>query len=198
MTDSDRAATTPTKTAGTVYAVDPRASQLTIRAFAGGLLSAFAHNPTFAVRRFTVEISFDPAAPERSSVKVVVDAASLELTDQVSESDRKEIQRIMRNEVLEVERFPTIEFQSARVEAGDTGGRYHVSITGPLTLHGAVREVTIDADGSTMGTMLRVHGEYLLRQSEFGIKPVSVAAQAIKVKDELKCVFDLVARPKDS
>jgi polyisoprenoid-binding protein YceI len=173
-------------------------SRLTIRAFAGGLLSAFAHNPTFAVRRFTVEIAFDPAAPERSSVKVVVDAGSLELTDQVSESDRKEIQRIMRDEVLEIDRFPTIEFQSARVELQDGGGKYHASVTGPLALHGVTRDATIEADGSTMGTSLRIYGECQLRQTEFGIKLVSVAAQAIKVKDELKCAFDFVARPKDS
>lgn len=185
-------------TVGANYAVDPRVSRLTIRAFAGGLLSAFAHNPTFAVRRFTVEIAFDPATPGQSSVTVVVDAGSLELTDQVSESDRKEIQRIMRDEVLEVDRFPTVEFQSTRVELQDTSGRYHASVTGPLALHGVTRDITLEADGSTMGTSLRVYGECQLRQTDFSIRLVSVAAQAIKVKDELKCVFDFLARPKEA
>jgi polyisoprenoid-binding protein YceI len=130
-------------------------------------------------------------------VTIVVEAASLELTDQVSESDRKEIHRIMRDEVLEVERFPTIEFQSSRVEASDQGGSYRASVTGSLTLHGVSRDVTIDANGALTGTSLRLYGEHQLRQTDFGIKQVSVAAQSIKVKDELKVAFDLVARHKE-
>ncbi len=150
------------------------------------------------MRRFTAQLEFDPAAIAQTSVKIVVEAASLELTDQVSESDRKEIHRIMRDEVLEVERFPTFEFQSARVEATDQGGRFHGSVTGPLALHGVTRDVTVEGDAVLMGTSLRVYGEYQLRQTDFGIKLVSVAAQSIKVKDELKCSFDLVARRQGS
>jgi len=177
------------------YAFDPRVSRFTVRAYAGGLLSAFAHNPTFAVRKFNAQLAMDPASPTMTTLKMVVDALSLELTDNVSESDRKEITRIMRDEVLEVERFPTIEFLSARVDAQDLGGgRYHASVTGPFALHGVTRDVTIEADAVMLGSSLRVYGDLPIRQSEFGIAPVSVAAQAIKVKDELKCSFDLVAR----
>ena len=197
MSESERGGTTAAESARAAYVIDPRASRFTVRAFAGGVLSVFAHNPTFAVRRFTAQLEFDPAALAQTSVKIVVETASLELTDQVSESDRKEIHRIMRDEVLEVERFPTFEFQSARVEATDQGGRYHGSVTGPLALHGVTRDVTIEGDAVLMGTSLRVYGEYQLSQTEFGIKLVSVAAQSIKVKDELKCSFDLVARRKE-
>ena len=177
------------------YAFDPRVSRFTVRAFAGGLLSALAHNPTFAVRKFRAQLDVDPASPTAATLAIVVDAPSLELTDNVSEIDRKEITRIMRDEVLEVDRFPTIEFHSARVDAQDLGGgRYRASVTGPFALHGVTRDVTIAADAVLMGSSLRVYGEWPIRQTEFGIALVSVAAQAIKVKDELKCAFDLVAR----
>jgi hypothetical protein len=33
-----------------------------------------------------------------------------------------------------------------------------------------------------------------VRQTDFGIKLVSVAGGALKVKDELQCAFDIVAR----
>ena len=42
--------------------------------------------------------------------------------------------------------------------------------------------------------MLRASGEFTVRQTDYGIKPVSVAGGALKVKDELKFSFDIVAR----
>jgi hypothetical protein len=45
-----------------------------------------------------------------------------------------------------------------------------------------------------MGDMLRASGEFSIFQSEFGIPPVKVAGGALKLKDELKCAFDIVAQ----
>ena len=55
-----------------------------MQAFAAGLLSFLGHNPTFAVRDFSGEVCFDPAAPEAASIRVTVRADSLELVDKVS------------------------------------------------------------------------------------------------------------------
>jgi hypothetical protein len=48
-----------------------------------------------------------------------------------------------------------------------------------------------------MGTMLRISGEFQLRQSDYGIKPFSFAGGALRLKDELKFKFELVARKQD-
>ena len=45
-----------------------------------------------------------------------------------------------------------------------------------------------------MGDMLRANGEFTSAQSNYGIKPVSVAGGTLKLKDELKFCFDIVAR----
>jgi hypothetical protein len=45
-----------------------------------------------------------------------------------------------------------------------------------------------------MGDMLRASGEFSLLQTDFGIAPVSVAGGAMKLKDELKFAFNIVAR----
>ena len=37
-------------------------------------------------------------------------------------------------------------------------------------------------------------GGFSLRQSDYNIKPVSVAGRALKLKDELKLAFEIVAR----
>jgi hypothetical protein len=44
---------------------------------------------------------------------------------------------------------------------------------------------------------LRASGEFTLRQSDYGIKPVSFAAGALRLKDELKFQFELVARQQE-
>jgi polyisoprenoid-binding protein YceI len=177
------------------YSADPRVSRVTVRAFAGGLLQAFAHNPTFAVRQYTCDLTLDPASPRESKMVFSAQAASLELTDHVSESDRREIERIMRDQVLEIGRFPTISFNGERVDVTEVvGGRLHATVAGTMNMHGVARPLTVEADGSMQGKTLRAFGEATIRQTEFGIKLVSVAGQAIKVKDELRCSFDIVAR----
>jgi hypothetical protein len=41
--------------------------------------------------------------------------------------------------------------------------------------------------------MLRAKGAFTLKQTSFDIKPVSIAGGTIKVKDELKFTFEIVA-----
>ena len=48
-----------------------------------------------------------------------------------------------------------------------------------------------------MGEMLRASGDFTLKQSDYQIKPVSVAGGALKMKDELKFSFEMVARKKE-
>jgi hypothetical protein len=45
--------------------------------------------------------------------------------------------------------------------------------------------------------MLRASGDFSLSQSDYAIKPVSVAGGALKVKDELKFDFEIVARRQE-
>jgi hypothetical protein len=49
----------------TTYRLDPRSSRFTIRVTAGGLLSAFGHNPLIGVRDFSGEVQFDPDFPQQ-------------------------------------------------------------------------------------------------------------------------------------
>ena len=43
---------------------------------------------------------------------------------------------------------------------------------------------------------LRANGEFTIRQTDYRIKLVSVAGGALKLKDELKFTFDIVANRK--
>ena len=92
------------------YCADPRASRFTVQAFAGGALSAVGHNPTFAVRDFRGEVEFDPKDPSAGSLRIVIAATSLALTDNVSQKDRQEIERTTQKQILESHRFPEITY----------------------------------------------------------------------------------------
>ena len=56
----------------------------------------------------------------------------------------------------------------------------------------------VQASVTVLGTMLRISGDFVLRQSDYGIKPISFAAGALRLKDELKFTFDLVARQEQA
>lgn len=175
------------------YRIDPQGSRFTVRAFAGGPLSAVGHNPTFAVRDFQGELEFDPGQPGASSLRLVIAAASLSVTDNMSEKDRREIEHTTQEQVLESARFPEITYDcpASRLTAV---GPMQVTLAGDLTLHGATRPQTAAARVYLVGTTLRAQGEAVVRQTDFGIRPVTVAGGMLKVKDELKVAFDIVAR----
>jgi polyisoprenoid-binding protein YceI len=187
-----------TSAATTVYVLDPGLSRFTAKAFAAGLLATMGHNPSFAVRQITGEAKFASDAPEQASVRIVVQSGSLELSGEVSEKDRREIERTMRNDVLETSRFPEIVFEASNPSLSKGGeGFYWANITGKLTLHGVTQPQQISAQVTVNDSQLRANGELTVRQSTFGIKLVSVAGGTLKVKDDVKLPFDLVASTHD-
>lgn len=177
------------------YVVVPRVSRFQVQAFAGGLLSALGHNPTIAIRGLVGEMSFREPGFEDASFILRVDASTLGLVDDVSESDRREIERNMHRDVLETELFPEIVFASTMITV-ENGARepYDIRINGNLTLHGQTRLVTLDARITLQGELLRAFGSFTLWQSDFGIRLVSIAGGTLKLKDELVLKFDLSAR----
>jgi polyisoprenoid-binding protein YceI len=177
------------------YLIEPKISRLSVKVSAAGLLSALGHNPTIAARGVTGELDFAPADVGESALRFRVSTRTLSVQDDVNDQDRREIKRVMQDEVLESSRFPTIDFESTRVSATAAGdGRYVIDLSGRLTLHGVQRNVSIPAQIALTGGLLRAFGEFSLKQTDFGITLVSVAGGTLKVKDEVKFAFDMVAR----
>lgn len=177
------------------YRIDASRSKFTVQAFASGLLAGFGHNPTIAIRDFTGEAQFMPNSMADANLRLVIKADSLTLLDQVKEKDRQEIEGTMFNDILEAGRYPEIVFESANIALTKVlEGRYKARIIGDLTLHGVTRNrIWLQAKIILGGDDLQAQGEFTLKQSDFQIKPVSFAAGALKLKDELKFVFELVA-----
>lgn len=179
----------------TRFRLDAAQSHFTVQAFAEGLFSAFAHDPVIAVQEFTGDVQCELESMANASVTLTIKAGSLVVSDSTKESDRAEIEHKMRDEVLETDKYPEIIFVSSNVTATKlTNGQFRARMIGDLTLHGATQknlwlfaEVSINENG------LRAQGEYALKQTDFGIKLVSVAIGALKVKNEVKLTFDIAA-----
>jgi polyisoprenoid-binding protein YceI len=178
------------------YLIDATRSTFIVRAFATGMLSAFAHSPTIAIPDFQGEVQWNSSALEDASLRLVIRAPSLTVTDDISDKDRQEIERKMYQEVLETDGFPEIVYECSRVSSiqkiGE--GSYVVVLNGELALRGVTRDQPVSARVTLKGDTLRAAGEFSVRQSDYEIKPVSAAGGTVKLKDELKLSFDVTAR----
>jgi polyisoprenoid-binding protein YceI len=179
------------------YAIDPGVSRFSARVSASGLLSMLGHNPTIAIRGFTGDLQCAPDSLEDARVSVRIDPTRFAVQDSMSDRDRREIEQVMKEQVLETDRFPEITFDSTRISAA-AGASVPptVQVTGRLRLHGVARDLSFSAQVVRMGDMIRSYGDLSLRQTDYGIALVSVAAGGLKVKDEVSVSFDIVARKR--
>jgi polyisoprenoid-binding protein YceI len=92
----------------------------------------------------------------------------------------------MEEMTLEPAKYPDIAFRSTRVQK--TGENLY-KVDGTLTLHGASRPVSVEVkrDGSSYT------GHSVIRQTDFGIKPVSIGGGLIKIKDPVDVDFKIYA-----
>jgi polyisoprenoid-binding protein YceI len=181
--------------AGGRYVIDTRASQFTVQAFASGLIAAVAHSPKIAIRDWTGEVQVAAGAPGNSSLMVRIKSASMEVLDELKESDRHEIHRVMKIEVLETDRFPEIVYESSEVKLEKLKeDLYRVVVGGRLKLHGITNDHEFVAQVAIGVDTARAYGNFTLRQSDYNIRIASIAGGTLKLQDELKFSFYAVAR----
>ncbi len=157
--------------------IDPGRSTLTIHVGKTGLLSSAGHEHT--VLSPIKDGSINDGQP--SHVRFRVDAARLTV---LPEDHQAEIQHSMQEKVLESARFPEIGFNSDSVQPmpGDTW-----IVSGTLSLHGVTKPIRLSVrkiEGRYVGTVT-------IKQTDFGIQPISAAAGAVKVKNELRIDFSI-------
>ncbi len=87
---------------------------------------------------------------EGASVKVRVKPASLEVLDELSDADRRELHRVMNREVLETAEFPEITLRQHGSGSGKTERRIFtvLNVRGRLALHGVSNEQDFVAQAS--------------------------------------------------
>ena len=195
MAETSIAAEQAVETPTDLYIIDGKASRFTVQAFATGLLARMGHNPTIGIRDFSGEMKFNPDKLEAGSFRLVIKTASLSVQDDITSKDLREMERLMNEEVLETAKFPEILYEAPSISVTKmTDTLCSATLNGKLTLHGVTRNQPIAVRVALLGSMLRASGDFSLDQTDYDIKLVSVAGGALKLKDELKFSFEIVAR----
>jgi polyisoprenoid-binding protein YceI len=189
---SSRAASAEPRT----YAVDATRSRIVVHVGKAGVFgfAGHEHEVLAPVNRGAVVV--DTGRLGASSVDVRIDARALRVTGRGEPpKDVAQVQETMVGPAcLDAGRFPEIRFVSKAIGAKrHEGSGIEVTVQGTLTLHGVSRDVTLPIHLDIEGDLLSAQGTLPLRQTDFGIKPISKAG-VVKVEDEVHVELRLVAR----
>ena len=163
--------------------IDTSRSKITIHVDKTGLFS-------FAGDKHEINAPLTSGMVDEKAGKVefTIDARKLQVLDpQLDEKKRAEVQKTMLGPaVLDSDKYPEIKFHAT---SAAPAGANSWAVTGDLTLHGQTHPVSLSVrkeSGSYMGSTK-------LKQTDFGITPVTVAGGTVKVKDELRLDFEIIA-----
>ncbi|HET9254088.1 MAG TPA: YceI family protein [Pseudonocardiaceae bacterium] len=150
---------------------DADAVDCRVSVFVDGLASSFGHDANLRVTSLSLDVGDD------DSITADFDAGSLRVVDDISDSNRKEIEK---NAVktLEAQKFQKIEFRSVSVKRDGDRAR----IEGDLTLHGVTNEITVNAENDGKNWNAKI----TLDQRDYGIKPFSAMLGALKIKPNVE------------
>jgi len=167
-------------------AIDVQRSTITIHVSKAGMLAAAGHEHWISAPIALGSIVESPAP----RVEFTIEAAQMTVQPdaRVDAKTHAQIQKDMQEMVLETAKFPRITFRSSRIDQLAAG---QWKVEGDLSLHGVTKPVSL--------TVKRTGDFYtaraVLKQTDFGIKPISVGGGMIKVKNEVEIDFQIFRRP---
>jgi polyisoprenoid-binding protein YceI len=164
--------------------IDVEHSTMTVHVYRSGLFSFAGDN-----HEIQAPIAAGTVDEAARTVEFTVDVRRMRVLDpNLSADKRSQVQeKMLSSDVLDPDRYPEIKFRSTKVELK---GGHALSVSGNLTLHGQMRRLNV----SVVSSQRRYRGSATLKQTEFGIKPISIAGGAIKVRDEVRIDFEIVTR----
>ncbi len=190
------------------YKLEHRKGHLLVKVRKAGLLSTVAHNHIIEAKNWKGSFTFDQADPGSCKLAVSVPVFDLfvddnqtrarygkDFSNKINDSQRAEIQSNMLAEgQLNVFKFATIDFTATSCTAVQ-GNRY--DIAGDFSLRGMTKNITIKGVSiDTKDGALSMKGDFVIRATDFGFKPYSAAAGAIKNQDAMTIEFDVKGSEK--
>lgn len=185
----------------TIYEVSPQASVVHILVYRGGTLARFGHNHVMTVQGLRGRIWSHPTLA-RSGFQfsfpvadMIVDdskarqAAGSDFDSEIPQTDRDGTRKnMLRAEVLDAERYPSVELKSVAIG----GSAQKPQVSARITIRNVTRDVAVAPTVVVDGARITVSGEFDIQQTDFGIKPFSAALGALQVQDRLRVQFDVV------
>lgn len=178
------------------YHLGPSSGRLMVKTGRTGLGARAGHDLTLEATDWNGHVVVNTADPSGSSVSIDVHVATLEVREgtggvkPLTNSDRADIGRNIRDKILHTDRHPTITFRSTQV----SGSMESFVAEGDLTIMETTRPVTVrgtvDDDG-------RVRGAATVTQTAWGIKPYTAFFGALKLADDVTVGLDAVLTPAE-
>jgi polyisoprenoid-binding protein YceI len=91
-----------------------------------------------AFTKVSGSVQYDAATPGKTTIQATIETASVDTRVEMRDND------LRGPKYFDVQKYPTITFQSKKVEAAGSG---KLKITGDLTIHGVTKEAVLDVDG---------------------------------------------------
>lgn len=184
---------TPVNTVAKMYSMSAAQSQITITLVQEGILRNIYPTHHVAVKGFTGRIQL-PTDESKATAELDAEAKSFVNIDKMKDFERNGFHKVLHEEVLASDRHPTIKFRSVSVtNIQKSGDNRSFTLHGDLTLRGVTKRVSLPVKITMSGNELRATGEGTIKQTDFGITPYSGGLGTIKIGDQLKVSFVIVA-----
>ena len=137
-------------------------------------------------RKFSAQLSFDPAKPEAGRARIDIDMASIDAGSAEANEE------VVGKNWFNVRQFPAAGFVSTGVRPLG-GGKFEVA--GTLTIRDKTREVLAPFTMTTQAATVQFDGSFVINRADFGIGR-GVWADFDTVANEVQIKFKLVAAAK--
>lgn len=179
-----------------IYTIDLSQSRVTATLTQEGFIARRYPTHRVEVKNFSGKIEVSERDETRIAVEVEAETKSLTNADEsMTEFERREFHNVLNNSVLESEKFPKIKFVSVSVsDARKSGETRSFTLNGDLTMRDVTKRVSFPVTVTISKDQLRATGDAELKQTDFGIKPYSGKLGMIRIGDEVKINFAIVAK----
>lgn len=189
---------------GKVFTLEPAASSVRIYVFRDGRAARLGHNhvlsaPHFtgfmllpttgaADARFDVEFRLDELEIDNPDHRAGLGAAFASVLTPAAIAGTRE--HMLGDSNMQAGQFPLVRIHCLRI-TGESP-RYAAQVA--VQMHGVTRDQWVALTVTGLPERLAVSGAFVLRQTDFGIHPYSVAGGLLAVKDEVVIDFSLAGR----
>lgn len=166
------------------------------------VLSKLGHDHVIRATQWTGALEFDRENLDATRVEIVVPAENLQVDEEamrkrigykggISEGDRKKTrENMLKKDQIWVDKHPTISFRSTSVSSSEENT---LDVQGELTLRGATRAVQLPMELVVEQKGTRIKGRLVVTHAEFGFKPYSAPLGALRNKENITFVIDVLA-----
>ncbi|MDC8771872.1 hypothetical protein [Roseateles albus] len=191
-----------------LWQIDAAASTLSVHVFRAGRAAKLGHNhvlnapklmgwlrlpqgePELAAAGFELALRLDELQLDAPAARAALGAAwASTLAPEMVAATRA---NMLGESGLQASAFPLLRLRSLRL----AGALPKVAALVEIELHGRRQQQWLALHATMESATVHARGAMVLRQSDFGLTPFSVAGGLLAVQDELLIEFDLLARPQ--